>query len=78
MVPSPVYLYTVAAPSVVIVGDPVVLLTTAAALPPEKGMNVQVFVPVFVSTAPLYWARVSGVPLIVTPTAPATVTSPAP
>jgi uncharacterized membrane protein len=63
---------------VVIVGEPVVLLITAGALPPEKGMNVQTLVPVFVMTAALYCARVSGVPLIVTPTSPATVTVPAP
>jgi hypothetical protein len=70
--------YTVAVPSVVIVGDPVVLLITAAALPLEKGRNVQVFVPFFTRVAALNCASVNGVPLMVTPTAPATVTVPAP
>ena len=35
-------------------------------------------VPVLIRLAPLNWASVSGVPLMVTPTAPATVTVPAP
>ena len=51
---------------------------TAAPTPLAKGMNVHVSVPVLMRFAPLYWARVSGLPLIVTPTAPATVTVPAP
>jgi hypothetical protein len=50
----------------------------AAPTPLEKGANVQVFVPVLINAAPLYCASVSGLPLIVTPTAPATVTVPAP
>jgi hypothetical protein len=77
-VPSPVNLYTVSVPSVVIVGDPVVLLTTAAAVPLEKGRNDQVFVAVLMHVPPAFCASVKVAPLTVTPAPAVTVTTPAP
>jgi hypothetical protein len=71
------YLYEM--PSVVYVPVAVFVkfaLTTSA--PPEKGMNVQTLDAVRTRLPPFDVARVSGVPLIVTPAAATTVTVPTP
>jgi hypothetical protein len=71
----------VSAPLVVIVGDPVVLVTSAevsvAAPALPKGRNDQVFVAVLIQVPPAFCAIVS-VPLTVTPAPAVTVTTPAP
>jgi hypothetical protein len=54
------------------------LVKFAASTPPEKGMNVHVFDAVRTRLPPFDVARVSGVPLIVTPAAAVIVTVPAP
>jgi hypothetical protein len=54
------------------------LVKFAASTPPEKGMNVHVLLAVRTRLPPLDVAKVSGVPLIVTPTAGVIVTVPAP
>jgi len=55
-----------------------VFVKFAASTPPEKGTNVHVFDAVRTRLPPFDVAKVSGVPLIVTPAAGVIVTVPAP
>ena len=67
-------------PLVVIVGDPVVLVTSAevsVGAPLPKGRNDQVFVAVLMHVPPAFCAIVK-VPFTVTPEPAVTVTTPAP